>query len=563
MPGAKRLGERVDWLLNDRVHRVSALETFRARFVAIASLMGTVVAVTTGPLEWWLGDWGGLVTLASAAFSLAAVGMLRLGRSASSVFWVLVVVTAARFLGATLVEDHLDWTMVMWFSLLPLLAALFGGFRFGAYGLAIAVAGATLTLLLQHHHAFPRGPVPASVPVIRAAGFFVSTFSVAAAFDALRALAIDRAEQGARSRTLFLANMSHELRTPMNGVIGITEILLAEPQPESTRHQLELIQRSGQQMVALVNDILDLTRLESGRVAVERLPTSLSLIVSDVRALLQPIADNKGISLVSEVADDVPEAIVSDPTRVRQVLTNLAANAVKFTQSGRVTLTVSRRGPKLRCEVADTGIGMSPEVQRRLFQPFEQADVSYTRRYGGSGLGLALSQRLVVLLGGSLQVQSTEGVGTTMAFELPVEVTAPLSAAPPAPLTWRGQSRRVLLVEDNPLNRHVALALLEKCGCQTQVACDGDEALTAVHREPFDLVLMDCHMPNVDGFEATRRIRALGGTVGQVPIVALTASALAEDLSHCREAGMDDVLTKPLTLVALRQALERATAMSA
>jgi CheY-like chemotaxis protein/anti-sigma regulatory factor (Ser/Thr protein kinase) len=322
--------------------------------------------------------------------------------------------------------------------------------------------------------------------------------------------------------------------------------------------QLQLLSRSGEQLVTLVNDILDLTRLESGRVQLESVPTDVRAIVTDVVALLQPTATEKGLALSTEVGAEVPRFLRGDPTRLRQIVTNLLANAVKFTLRGDVTLRALLRGTRLLVEIRDTGVGMSPAVQARLFKPFEQADVSYTRRFGGSGLGLTIAQRLVAQMNGSIQLRSTEGVGSTFSFEIDcVPCAAPSLEVTPA----RGvlvHPKHVLVVDDNSINVHVVASMLKRCGCTLVIARDGLEALAAIEHEPFDLVLMDCHMPNLDGFEATRRIRAMPGAVARTRVVAVTASALSEELAQCRAAGMDDTLTKPLTLRALQQTLERA-----
>jgi signal transduction histidine kinase/ActR/RegA family two-component response regulator len=556
-----KLVESVDWLLHDRVH-ADARDLFRARFVAFAGLVGVAVAMSTGGIAWWMGDRAGLVVLAYAVEILATLAALRAGLSPLAAFVVLEVLTAGQFVGCVALEDPLDWTMVMWLALFPVLSVLFAGLRQGLWGLFISGVAAAAMFVLRQHEWFERSPLPLSAVVARAAGFVIALFFIAAAFDALRAQALTRAEQAAAARTLFLANMSHELRTPMNGVIGITEILLSSPQPEDTRRQLELLKRSGTQLVTLVNDILDLTRLETGRVSIESVPTDVAGIVTDVVSLMAPLATEKRISLTQEVAGDVPAGVLTDPTRLRQAVTNLLANAVKFTGEGGVTVRVRMSGKRFRVEVEDTGIGMSPDVQQRLFKPFEQADASFTRRYGGSGLGLAISQRLVTAMGGFLDVRSIEGRGSTLALEVPCFPCArPEPEREPAPEPaipgTDALQRRVLVVEDNAVNRHVVLALLAKCGCTCTVAEDGAQAVDAVLREPFDLVLMDCHMPNLDGFEATRRIRGSDGAAARLPIVALTASALNEDLARCREAGMDEVLTKPLTLAALRALLER------
>ncbi len=543
----------VDWLLP----RAHANDLFRARFVALVGLIAVATGVVTGLAIGWVGDPAGGITLGYAGLAACALVALRVGARPETIFWWLQGLTSLVFVGARAVEAELDWPLVTWLAIFPLLSVLFGGWRHGLGGLAVAALSGAALWYLEHHPLMDGVPVLGVISVVRGVSFIVALFAIALAFDALRSQALARAEQAAQARALFLANMSHELRTPMNGVIGLTDLLLAGPLPDAVRGQLELIKRSGGQLVTVVNDILDLTRLESGRVELERVPVDVRALVADVVALLRPAAAQKDLSLSSEVAADVPVAVRGDPTRLQQIVTNLLANALKFTHQGQVALRVRSKGNRLRFEIQDTGIGMSPEVQQRLFTPFEQADVSYTRRFGGSGLGLTISRRLLELMDSAIDLESSEGVGSTFSFEVPCEPCAALPlAARPGPAAG-ALPLHVLVADDNAINLRVVLAMLERCGCTTVTVHDGQEALAALAREPFDLVLMDCHMPNLDGFEATRRLRAMPGPVASTRVVALTASALPEDAAQCRAAGMDDVLTKPLTLAELEKALQR------
>jgi CheY-like chemotaxis protein len=282
--------------------------------------------------------------------------------------------------------------------------------------------------------------------------------------------------------------------------------------------------------------------------------------VDDVARLYRPRAEARGTRLERTIGTEVPRLVRGDALRLRQVLSNLVGNAVKFTSGGAITVALTTPGDRLRFEVADTGVGIGPDAQALLFQPFQQGDASTTRRFGGTGLGLALARELVLLMHGSIGVRSRLGEGATFWFEVPcVEARAGARAPSPlpqaAPATPR-VSGRVLVVDDNEVNLMVARALLERAGCKVEVARDGLEAVQAVEAAPFDLVLMDCQMPVLDGFEATRRIRQLPGELARTAVVALTASAMPEELAACRGAGMDDCLTKPLARAQLERVLK-------
>jgi signal transduction histidine kinase/ActR/RegA family two-component response regulator len=535
----------------------SRASLFQSRFVVAASMLGSLTGFLTGLANLALGSPSGWVNLGYAALMLPlGLGLVRAGARPAVLFVGLCALTGAMFLTLTLVEAQLDATLLLWPVLFPVVGVLFAGRRMGALGLAFAVALALAMLVTRDHTWFARFPMVPAVTGVRAVSFFFAMFGLAVTFDLLRADALADAENAARARTMFLANMSHELRTPMNGVIGLTDLLLTAPHDDATREQLELLRRSGQQLVALVNDIIDLTRLDSGKVVVEHAPVDLHAIVADTVTLARTLSGVGEVSIESSVSPEVPQAILTDAVRLRQVLTNLMGNAVKFTNSGSITLRVTRVADRVRLSVADTGLGITPQVAARLFQPFEQGDMSYTRRFGGSGLGLAISQRLLGLMGGTIVLDSQEGRGSTFTIDLPCVPCAP----PPRSRTGdyvATLKAHVLLVEDNPINRHVAVAMLEKCGCTTEIAEDGARAVELVKTRPFGVVLMDCHMPTMDGFEATRRIRALETEARSTPIVALTASALREELAQCLEAGMDGVVTKPITLEVLQRTLSK------
>ncbi|HLJ49804.1 MAG TPA: ATP-binding protein [Bryobacteraceae bacterium] len=368
----------------------------------------------------------------------------------------------------------------------------------------------------------------------------------------------DEAIEASSSKTRFLANMSHEIRTPMNGVLATTELVLNTNLTAEQRELISACHSSGQQLLTLLNDILDLSRCESGKLALESAPFDLRAQVKAVLRLHAVTAQRKGVRLNLQWKDGVPQWIVGDSTRFRQVLTNLLSNALKFTDKGSVNVQVSKEDIAegkihLLLTVRDTGIGIAPEILPKLFSPFVQADLS--TKYGGAGLGLAICKQLVTLMHGTIAVESTEGEGSTFIVELDAEPCRPQATgeADFSPLPAR---LRVLVAEDNPVNQLVTRRLLERHECVVDVVATGVEALEQYQRASYDVVLMDCQMPEMDGYEAARRIRALPGDQ-RAAIIALTALAFPNDRERCLEAGMDDHISKPISAKQLVAALHR------
>lgn len=407
--------------------------------------------------------------------------------------------------------------------------------------------------------------------------------SIATDITEQKALEKERANLEVRERTAiessrikseFLANMSHEIRTPINGIVGMTGLLLDTELSAEQREYAENIRRCSDSLLSVINDILDFSKIESGKLSIDSVDFDLSQLLSDIDRTFHFSAQEKGLRF--GIRGDVIKHPVfkSDPGRIRQILTNLVSNAIKFTQSGSVFIELKilsdhANATEFRFEVRDTGIGLSEDAKSRLFQSFTQADASVTRRFGGTGLGLSISKRLVELMGGSIGVDSEEGKGACFWFNLrlikgdhkfvSIEDVIRLEA-----ISLKDhKGKRILVAEDNPMNQKVAIKQLEKLGYHVDAVGNGLEVISVLESVPYDIVLMDCQMPELDGYEATRRIRSQAGTKFQnIPIVAMTANAIQGERERCLAAGMNDYVSKPFNIKDLAQVLENWLSLS-
>ena len=467
---------------------------------------------------------------------------------------------------------------VAWFLLVPVLAGMIGGYRVGAqwlpwsaliivaFGVA-ALAGVECPNSL--HDETSRIANQVLAPVLLVLGLYAVVGSYeSATHEALQRTHAERerANRANRAKSDFLANMSHEIRTPMTAILGFVDVLdhAVGVDPGAARRASATIRNNATQLLGVLNEILDVSKIEAGQMTTERIPTDPVRVTRSVLDIMEAQADGKGLDLGMSLEGPLPMYIPSDPTRLRQVLLNLVGNAVKFTQEGGVTVSMSMEGARLRFSVSDTGIGMNADqlAKIRRFDTFSQADTSTTRKFGGTGLGLHISHALVQLLGGKLEVTSTAGLGSTFSFcvasctadlvdragmesndEFPAQTRPAASGDLPSL-----EGLHILVAEDGPDNRVLLEFHLTRAGAEVSFAHDGVEAVAWLAEHEADLVLMDMQMPNLDGYQATRRLRSAGITT---PIVALTAHAMSGARAECIEAGCDDYLTKPLDRDAL------------
>ena len=384
------------------------------------------------------------------------------------------------------------------------------------------------------------------------------------ALDVTDRKALVEAEASNRAKRDFLARMSHELRTPMNGVLGMTHLALQAAPPPEQHAYLKKIQSSASLLLGIINDILDFSRIEAEKMDIECIPFTLLELVENIRTLLLPRVQEKELELLFDIDPSLPETVLGDGLRLSQVLLNLLGNSVKFTPSGNVTLAVHGEAQpngtlRLNCRVSDTGIGMQPNQLTTLFTPFTQADASITRQFGGTGLGLSISKALVELMGGTISVQSTPGAGSVFSFYVILQIPSAEDVAATVTHstgeTLNLEDKKLLLVEDNEINQEIAVALLENMGASVDVASNGVEGVQLFMQKDYDVILMDIRMPEMDGYTATASIRGSGKHDSAVPIIAMTANAMAEDRKACTDAGMNGHISKPIAVKQLAREL--------
>ena len=375
-----------------------------------------------------------------------------------------------------------------------------------------------------------------------------------------------RAEDASIAKSSFLAMMSHELRTPMAGILGITDLLLEDELSPDQEERVARVAKSGRALLDMLNDLLDFSKIEANHLVLERIPFSLQEVITGVFELLQPLADEKNIALRLDQEPGLADALIGDPVRLRQIMINLMGNAIKFTAEGWVAVHISqtRTGGNsimLKVRVSDTGIGIAPQQQAMLFQPFSQGDLATGRRYGGTGLGLAISRRLVELMGGTITYHPRDNRGSVFSFDVAVaeNIEAPQTAAPGTTprAAYAARSLRILVADDNETIRYLLDVMLRRWGHNVDLVIDGAAALNAVQAGGYDIVLMDMQMPGMDGVQATRRIRALSGAAARVPIIALTADMLADHRLEYLKAGASTVIGKPVDWMELAAELKR------
>lgn len=360
-----------------------------------------------------------------------------------------------------------------------------------------------------------------------------------------------------QAKSEFLANMSHEIRTPLNGVLGGTSLLEDTTLSQQQKEFIKIIKSSADSLLTLVNDILDFSKIEARKLELEKIDFELLQTVEDICQILSHPAKKKGLQLKYTMASDLPEVVIGDPTRIRQILLNLAGNGIKFTSDGQIEIKVSTSDGMIHFEVIDTGVGIPPEGLEKMFKPFSQVDASTTRKFGGTGLGLSICRELVDLMGGTIGVDSVEGQGSNFWFKVPLPPSSKKVEKVAVQVQKTTERLRILVAEDNSVNQMIIRVMLEKMGHNVNVVGDGKEALEALHIGNYDLVLMDCQMPEMDGYEATRQIRKSGAPWANIHVIAITANAMSGDRALCLAAGMNDYVSKPIKKEELIEVLSK------
>jgi signal transduction histidine kinase/CheY-like chemotaxis protein len=583
----------LDRTMPDWVHKESeeVLRTSRITYIGLLLLLGTLFSFgIIGVLQ---GDkifpW---IVLITGSLGLPIPYIHRRFKSIKIPALYSTIVTTLMLIISGAFSGGLISTSTLWFGAVGIFVMVTLGTRIALIWIgAICFQALVLWWLTTHGYTIPDYENPIYKPILWAiscpAGLLL-TFGVLQSFfeshqRALKSLDIqtktliaqakelgysrEKAEAASRSRSDFIATVSHEIRTPMNGILGVTQLMQGTSLSEEQKKYLEALRFSAEGLLSILGDILDFSKIEAGKLEVRPETFELRILCEECFATFAGNAETKQLRLNLILDSDLPQYLLGDPVRIRQILLNLIGNSIKFTQQGEVSLHVkgvTGQNGKVQFTVQDTGIGMSESTLKILFEPYTQADATSSRKYGGTGLGLAICHRLTEMMEGTIEVKSQLGLGTQFTIELPL---------PQGTLSKQGiafekqekpkhdfQGKQVLLAEDNAINRMVAIKLLEKIGIKVQIATNGSEAVGLWRTMNFDLIFMDCQMPEIDGYQATRIIRdseKKSGNQKRIPILALTAHAMEEDRQRCLDAGMDDYLTKPVKLESLSMALEK------
>lgn len=558
-------------------------ELRRYRFINVA--IGAMILIETPNIPLYAFSLG-LPYTASAMLVAVITGAgvlawLRRSRRPAAAGHVCMSIIALVIVVGTFETGGFYTAALSWLLTIPMLGALLSGYRAGVRWAAVTLGFMGLLVGLHLLGMVPdprRDALFLAQAAVGTVGAFLVVCAVTLAFLRQSHLAEVRtrevnlalkeevhsrraAEEEARAalaaRSRFMAMMSHEIRTPLNGILGMNQLLRDTPLSEPQQEMVSMALSSTQSLRRILDDVLDFSKLDAGKVVIEEIPFALPELLSDLERLGGLLVPEQDVTMRLEQDGALPDWVRGDPHRLRQVLTNLLSNAAKFTAHGRVTLAATVEPGGIGFSVTDTGIGISKAAQARLFRAFQQAEASTTRRFGGTGLGLAISSQLVGLMGGSLEVSSVPGAGSRFWFTLPLPAVQPQQLGQPSD-DAAVAGVRVLVAEDHPVNQHLARVMLSKAGCVVEIARNGAEAVAALASgRCFDVVLMDVSMPVMDGLEATRRIRALSEPARAVSIVALTASAMHEHREEAAAAGMDGFLAKPLEQEELLAAIAR------